>query len=116
MQQNPASLESRYLPLSIQQRTYGMNKVAEIKSKKLGLSNQELESFIKEMRNRFNDDFENNKKLLGVIFYIAGINKSRFSCQFEELTTSEIFNIVKAINYIKAASALLPKNLTLPIN
>lgn len=116
MQQNPAVLEPRYMPLTIQQRAHGMNKVAEIKSKSLGLSNKELKTFIIEMRDRFNEDHENNKKLLGVVFYMAGINKERHECSFEELTTSEIFEIVKAVNYIKAASALLPKNLTLPLN
>ncbi|MCW2257874.1 hypothetical protein M2263_003965 [Providencia alcalifaciens] len=116
MQQNPALLEQRYMPMSIQQRAHGMNKVAEVKSKKLGLSNQELKSFMKEMRDRFNDDYENNKKLLGVIFYMSGIDKERHDCQFEDLTSKEIFNMVKSINYIKAASALLPKNLTLPLN
>lgn len=116
MQQNSTTLERRYMPLSIQQRAHGMNKVAEIKSKTLGLSNQELKLFIKEMRDRFNDDHENNKKLLRIIFYMAGLDKTRYNCEFEELTSTEIFNIVKSINYIKAASALLPKNLTLPLN
>lgn len=116
MQQTPAILERRYMPMSIQQRVHGINKVCEVKSKTSGLENKELKSFIKEMRDRFNEDHVNNKKLLSVIFFMAEIDKSRHSCQFEELTTSEIFNIVKAINYIKAASALLPKNLTLPLN
>ncbi|MFL7853777.1 DUF5347 family protein [Providencia rettgeri] len=116
MRQNPAIHEQRYMPMSIGQRVHGINKVCEVKSKTSGLENKELKSFIKEMRDRFNEDHANNKKLLAVIFFMAEIDKSRHGCQFEDLTSKEIFNIVRAINYIKGSSALLPKNLTLPLN
>ncbi|MFP4909958.1 DUF5347 family protein [Providencia hangzhouensis] len=47
---------------------------------------------------------------------MAGIEKERHDCKFDDLTTTEIFNIVKAINHIKAVTSLLPKNLALPLN
>ncbi|BBU94786.1 DUF5347 family protein [Providencia rettgeri] len=114
MQQNTAILEQRYMPMSIKQRVKGLDMAAQLKSKALGLSNKELKTFMREMNDRFNDDHENNKKLLGVIFDMAGIDKESKDCQFEDLTSKEIFNMVKAINYIKGAAPLLPKNLTLP--
>ncbi|EMI4428624.1 DUF5347 family protein [Providencia rettgeri] len=116
MQHNPAILEQRYMPMSIGQRVHGINKACEVKSKTSGLENKELKSFIKEMRDRFNEDYVNNKQLLEIIFIMARIDESRRGCQFEDFTSKEIFNIVKAINYIKGSSALLPKNLTLPLN
>lgn len=116
MQQNPAILERRYMPMSIGQRVHGINKVCEVKSKTSGLENKELKSFIKEMRDRFNEDHANNKKLLAIIFFMADIDKSRHCCEYEDLTSKEIFNIVKAINYLKVSTAFLPKNLTLPLN
>ncbi|MEY1238765.1 DUF5347 family protein [Providencia manganoxydans] len=116
MQQNPALLETFYNPMSIQKRWNGQNKISEVKSKTFGLENKELKSFIKEMRDRFNEDHTNNKKLLAVIFFMADIDKSRHGCEYEDLTSKEIFNIVKAINYLKVSTAFLPKNLTLPLN
>ncbi|MCG9941593.1 DUF5347 family protein [Providencia rettgeri] len=116
MQQNPAILEQRYMPMSIGQRVYGINKTCEVKSKTLGLENKELKSFFKEMRDRFNEDHKNNKKLLAIIFIMAEIDKSRRDCQFEDFTSKEIFKIVKAVNYLKGSCPLLPKNLTLPLN
>ena len=116
MYQNPIELEQRAQYLQLDQRINGLNKTSEIKSKHFGLKNDELKYFIKEMRDSFNEHHEENKKFLGVIFYMANIDKCRHDCQFEELNTTEIFNIVKAINHIKAISAFLPKNLALPLN
>nr|WP_272927560.1 DUF5347 family protein [Proteus sp. G4444] len=45
---------------------------------------------------------------------MAGIPKERHDLKFEDFQTSEIFDIIKAINHIKAVTALLPKQLALP--
>ncbi|MBG3110272.1 DUF5347 family protein [Proteus mirabilis] len=82
--------------------------------KQLGLQNEELKRFFFDMRDRFDDCYQENKKFLGVILYMAGIPKERHDLKFEDFKTSEIFDIIKAINHIKAVTALLPKQLALP--
>lgn len=116
MQHNPSFIENRINEIPLDMRISGLNKTAELKSKVFGLNNEALKFFMLEMRDRFSQHHEENKKFLGVILYMAGIEKERHDCKFEDLTTTEIFNIVKAINHIKAVTSLLPKNLALPLN
>lgn len=106
--------EQRAFPIPISKRVEGLNHIAKLRSERFGIENKELESFFKEMRDRFDPMHQENKKFLGVILYMANIEKERHDCDYNDFSSKEIFNIVKAINYIRAISAILPKHLVLP--
>lgn len=106
--------EQRAFYIPIEQRTEGLNHIAKLRSERFGMENKELELFFKEMRNRFDPMYQNNKKFLGVILYMANIGKEKHDYDYKDFSSEEIFNIVKSINYIRAVSAILPKHLVLP--
>lgn len=106
--------EQRAFPIPISKRADGLNHIAKLRSERFGIENKELESFFKEMRDRFDPMYKDNKKFLGVILYMANIEKERRDCDYNDFSSKEIFNIVKAINHIRAISAILPKHLVLP--
>lgn len=106
--------EPRAFHIPISQRTDGLNHIAKIRSERFGLINKELETFFSDMRDRFEPNYQDNKKFLHIILYMAGIEEDKYDCDYSELSSKEIFAIVKAINHIKAISAILPKHLVLP--
>lgn len=112
-QQSEIAKRSAY-PIPVSQRVDGLNHIAKLRSERFGMENKELESFFKSMRDRFDASHEDNKKFLGVILYMAGIDKEKHDCDYSKFSSKEIFAIVKAINHIKAISAILPKHLVLP--
>lgn len=114
MYQQSESIEQRILGVSISRRVSGLNSAAQLRSKYRGLQNKELKDFFFDMRDRFDSCYEENKKFLGVILYMANIPKERHNLKFEDFKTSEIFEIIKAMNHIKVITALLPKHLALP--
>lgn len=114
MYQNQVENEQRAFHIPVAQRVDGLNHTAKLRSRHFGLQNEELKRFFFDMRDKFDDCYEENKKFLGVILYMAGIQKERHDLKFEDFKTEEIFDIIKAINHIKAVTALLPKQLALP--
>lgn len=114
MKQNYDTGEPRAFPVPVSKRADGLNHIAKLRSERFGTENKELESFFKEMRDRSDPMYQDNKKFLGVILYMANIGKERHNCDYNDFSSKEIFNIVKAINHIRAISAVLPKHLVLP--
>ncbi|MEY0252862.1 DUF5347 domain-containing protein [Morganella morganii] len=106
--------EPRAFAIPVSQRTDGLNHIAKLRSEHFGVENKELEKFFKEMRDRFDPMYQDNKKFLGVILYMANIEKEKHDCDYNDFSSNEIFDIVKAINHIRAISAILPKHLVLP--
>lgn len=114
MYQNQIENEQRAFNIPIADRVDGLIHTSKINAIHFGLQNEELKLFFFDMRDKFDDCYQENKKFLGVILYMAGIPKERHDLNFEDFKTSEILDIIKAIIHIKAVTALLPKRLALP--
>ncbi|HEK2745631.1 DUF5347 domain-containing protein [Proteus mirabilis] len=114
MYQNQIENEQRAFHIPIADRVDGLNHTSKLNSLHFGLQNEELKRFFFDMRDPFDNCHKENKKFLGVVLYMAGIEKERHDLKFEDFKTEEVFDIIKAINHIKAVTALLPKKLALP--
>ena len=55
--------EQRAFPIPISKRADGLNHIAKLRSERFGIENKELESFFKEMRDRFDPMYKDNKKI-----------------------------------------------------
>lgn len=103
------------VPLSPGQRLDGLNHIAELRKKVFGLNIEpELELFISELRDKRGINYQENKRALAAIFYMARIPAERHDVKISELTTDEKQELVKAMNHFRAVVSLFPKRLTMP--
>lgn len=116
MQQNPALSENRFNPMTIKDRSNGLNHINELRNKIFGETDKELKDYINSANDRFSDDAESSKRFLSMIYWWARIEPNRHSCKYEELTKKEIKAIVRAMIDIKSNAANLPKRFPSVIN
>ncbi|WP_051690908.1 DUF5347 family protein [Photorhabdus australis] len=105
--------EPRAFPIPFETRVNGLNQLAQIRAKLFKSANEQLAAFIDEMRDKRNEHYADNIRLLGAIFYLARIPKERHKLELKQFTSEEKISLIKAVNLIKAASASLPNNLSL---
>ncbi|MBA0176930.1 DUF5347 domain-containing protein [Pectobacterium odoriferum] len=114
---------ARAVPLSIADRTDGLNHIAMLRGKHFNTnSEKEMCRFIDDLRDeRFYDGnrkdrkstHSDNMRVLSAIFELADIDKERHNLKFNELTTEEKAKLIKAMNKLKAVVSLFPKHLIL---
>ncbi|MBD2810036.1 DUF5347 domain-containing protein [Xenorhabdus sp. Vera] len=108
------STEQRAFTIPNEMRINGLNNIAKLKASIFKSDNKELSRFIDEMRNKRNKHYADNKRLLAAIFYLAYIPTERHELELHQLTHEELCSLIRAINLMKAANALLPDKLSLP--
>ncbi|CDH18561.1 Phage-related protein [Xenorhabdus bovienii str. kraussei Quebec] len=102
------STEQRAFPMPFEMRTNGLNKLAQLRAEHFKSGNEQLATFIDEMRDKRNEHYADNIRMLGAMFYLANIPRERHKLELNQFTSEE------RINLIKAASAVLPEGLSLP--
>lgn len=96
-------------------RVAGLNHIAELRSKIWGDSSEkDISRFMDDMRDIRDGNYQENKRALSAIFYLANIKKDRHEIGFSELTTDERYALIRAMNHFRAVVSLFPKRLTLP--
>ncbi|CEE91480.1 Phage-related protein [Xenorhabdus nematophila str. Anatoliense] len=108
------STEQRAFEMSFEVRVNGLNQLAQIRAKFFKSANEQLATFIDEMRDKRNEHYADNIRVLAAIFFLARIPKERHGLELSQFSREERINLIKAMNLIKAASPLLPRNLSLP--
>ncbi|WP_275371870.1 DUF5347 family protein [Xenorhabdus bovienii] len=108
------STEQRAFPMSVEMRANGLNQLAQIRAQHLKSGHEQLATFIDEMRDKRNEHYADNIRMLGAMFYLANIPRERHKLELNQFTSEERINLIKAVNLIKAASAVLPEGLSLP--
>lgn len=101
--------------LSAGQRASALNHIAAIRAQLWGDNcGNELKRFMADMRDKRDAQYEQNKRALGAIFYLANIRSERHDAEFDELTSDEKYALISAMNHFRAVVSLFPKKLTLP--
>lgn len=81
-----------------------------VKGKKM---NEGLIEFIKDLNSAPNNRERKNKRVVGLIYVLAGIEKNKHSLNYNQLSEDEQRRLVEAINQLKAVSSILPTDLAI---
>lgn len=100
--------------LTAGQRVSALNHLAVIRSQFGGNCEKELSRFFADMRDVRDSNYQENKRALSAVLFLANIGKHRHDVNFSELTTDEKTALVRAMNHLKAVVSLFPKRLALP--
>lgn len=106
--------ESITVQMNVGQRASALNHITVLRTMMYGDCSNELKRFIADMRNKRDQQAEQNGRALSAIFFLANISKERHGVDFSELTSDEVTALIGAMNHLKAVVSLFPKNLTLP--
>jgi hypothetical protein len=101
-------------PLTAGERLVGLNHIAELRARFWGDSWNEVEQFIRDMRDKRDPLFEENSRALAAILFLAKIPTARHELELSELTTDEKKALITAMNHFRAVVSLFPKRLTMP--
>ena len=99
--------------LTAGQRVSALNHLSAIRSQFSGNSEKELSRFFVDMRDVRDSNYQENKRALSAILFLANIGKDRHDVDFSELTTDEKTALIRAMNQLKAVVSLFPKRLAL---
>ncbi|WP_237387278.1 DUF5347 family protein [Xenorhabdus sp. Sc-CR9] len=108
------STEQRAFPMPFEIRANGLNKLAQLRAEHFKSANEQVVAFMDEMRDKRNEHYADNIRVLAAILFLARIPKERHGLELNQFSHEERINLTKAMNLIKAASAILPKDLSLP--
>ncbi|QCR38023.1 DUF5347 domain-containing protein [Nissabacter sp. SGAir0207] len=101
--------------MSAGERAAGLNKVASLRATLWGCDNEKsIARFFAEMRDVTDINYQDNKRALSAIFYLANIKTERHDVAYSELTTDEKAALIRAMNHFRAVVSLFPKRLSLP--
>lgn len=103
------------VPLTASERFAGLNHVAELRARHWGDGWQEVVQFVAEMRDKRDPHFEENRRAMAAIFFLAKIPATRHESELSELTTDEKKALITAMNHFRAVVSLFPKRLTMPV-
>lgn len=107
--------DSMLVELSAGQRVSVLNHVALIRAQMMGGNcEKDMARFFSEMRDVTDSNYQENKRALSAILFLANIGKDRHDVDFSELTTDEKTALIRAMNHLKAVVSLFPKRLALP--
>jgi len=106
--------ESMLGELTAGQRASALNHVALIRAQLMGGNcEKDMARFFSEMRDVTDSNYQDNKRALSAIMFLANIGKDRHAAEFSELTTEEKTALIRAMNNLKAVVSLFPKRMTL---
>ncbi|MBS7131953.1 MAG: DUF5347 domain-containing protein [Clostridium sp.] len=106
--------ESMLGELTAGQRASALNHVALIRAQLMGGNcEKDMARFFSEMRDVTDSNYQDNKRALSAIMFLANIGKDRHAAEFSELTTEEKTALIRAMNNMKAVVSLFPKRMTL---
>lgn len=106
--------DSMLVKLTTGQRVAALNHVALLRAQLMGSNcEKDVARFITEMRDVTDSNYQDNKRALSAIFFLANIGKDRHSTDFTDLTTDERNALIRAMNHLKAVVSLFPKRMTL---
>lgn len=101
--------------MSAGERAAGLNKVASLRATLWGCDNEkDISRFFAEMHDVTDINYQDNKRALSAIFYLANIKTERHDVSYSELTTDEKGALIRAMNHFRAVVSLFPKRLSLP--
>lgn len=107
--------DSMLVELSPGQRVSALNHVALIRAQLMGGNcEKDMARFFSEMRDVKDSNYQDNKRALSAILFLANIGKDRHAAEFSELTTDERKALIRAMNHLKAVVSLFPKRMALP--
>jgi len=107
--------DSALVAMTMGARAAGLNHIAEVRSRLWGdNSEKDISRFMDDMRDVRDSNYQENKRALSAIFYLANIKTDRHELSFSELTTDERNALIRAMNHFRAVVSLFPKRLTLP--
>lgn len=100
--------------LTAGQRVSALNHVALIRAQLMGGNcEKDMARFFAEMRDVSDSNYQDNKRALSAILFLASIGKDRHQAEFSELTTDEKTALIRAMNHLKAVVSLFPKRMAL---
>lgn len=100
--------------LTAGQRASALNHVALIRAQLMGGNcEKDMARFFAEMRDVSDSNYQDNKRALSAILFLANIGKDRHQAEFSELTTDEKKALIRAMNQLKAVVSLFPKRMAL---
>ncbi|ADU69574.1 DUF5347 family protein [Pantoea sp. At-9b] len=106
--------DSMLVELTTSQRVAALNHVALLRAQLMGGNcEKDVARFIAEMRDVTDCNYQDNKRALSAIFFLANIGKDRHSANFTDLTADERNALIRAMNHLKAVVSLFPKRMTL---
>ena len=107
--------DSMLVELTAGQRVSALNHVALIRAQMMGGNcEKDMARFFSEMRDVTDSNYQENKRALSAILFLANIGKDRHDVDFSELTTGERKALIRAMNHLKAVVSLFPKRMALP--
>lgn len=107
--------DSMLVELTAGQRVSALNHVALIRAQLMGGNcEKDMARFFSEMRDVTDSNYQDNKRALSAILFLANIGKDRHDAEFCELTTDERAALIRAMNHLKAVVSLFPKRMALP--
>ncbi|MEQ1974503.1 DUF5347 family protein [Xenorhabdus sp. SGI240] len=106
--------KEKFAQINLGQRLEGLNHLSRIRATYWGDNEKELARFLADMRDKRDHYYEQNKRALSAIFYLANIPHSRHDSEFNHFTQEEKQALIKAMNHIKVVVSQFPKYLTLP--
>jgi hypothetical protein len=106
--------DSALVAINTGARTAGLNHVAELRSRFWGdNSEKDISRFMDDMRDIRDSNYQENKRALSAILYLANIKTDRHELDLSELTNDERNSLIRAMNHFRAVVSLFPKRLTL---
>ncbi|MNV04805.1 hypothetical protein D3C71_951130 [compost metagenome] len=88
--------------------------MAELRTRYWGSNSKELESFFDTLRETHAPLYQDNRRVLAAIFFLAKIPAARHELQFNSLTGDEKKALISAMNHLRAVVSLIPKRLSMP--
>lgn len=111
----------RQVSYSLDEKINGLNCTAKVRGKLFDKKdcvngkkiNAGMNIFLKEMRSMSNNRERDNGRVLSAIFFLAEIDKTKHSVEFDELSEDEQIRLIEAINQIKAVTSIFPTDLAI---
>ncbi|AUP76405.1 hypothetical protein CWS02_06795 [Enterobacter sp. EA-1] len=102
------------VPLSAGERLNGLNHIAELRASHWDDSWPEVARFIEDLRDKRDEQYDENSRALAAIFFLARVPAARQTLSPHALTLEEKKAVITAMNHFRAVVSLFPKRLTLP--
>ncbi|OTA18600.1 Phage-related protein [Xenorhabdus beddingii] len=105
--------KEKFAQMNLGQRLEGLNHLSRIRATYWSNDEKELKRFLADMRDKRDSHYEENRRALSAIFYLANIPRSRHDSELNQFTQEEKKALIKAMNHIKVVVSQFPKCLTL---
>lgn len=120
LEHRPAAWD-RQVSYSLDEKINGLNRTAKVRGKLFDKKdcvngkkiNAGMNVFLKEIRSTSNNRERDNGRVLNAIFFLAEIDKTKHSLEFDELSEDEQIRLIEAINQMKAVTSIFPTDLAI---